>query len=514
MQFDQNNKVSLRQAYRLFTFDFLGASTLLLPTVLAKQAASNGGISIVLGTIAALFVVAYLYGVYQKVGGDGWEAIRMLPGWLQKLVGIWMSAMAIGMAAYALHLFIRVMQQFLIEEESFVVLLVTALLLAGYGQRGGVENRARIFEILFWLVLLPLVVMLLLGLGEVQPQRLALQIPAKGEWGSWAKDLGTGAYTVFLQFGVVFWFPYFRHYLAREKQGKRLLRTMCLSVLTVGLILLWVYQILLGSFGAKALMHNEFPVVTNMTGIQMIFGFLKRVDALMIAVWFFTLYALIGSCLFYGTNFMNVIKKSNWNRYSILVLTGALAALMHYVEEVLHMYQKFMGRIGTPVMLVLPLVIVLILTGCRSKELENRFFPMAIGISAEGEIVINQEEKAKYQGKDADYNHLKVIILDESYVEEKNYDRLLQMSLVGDIPRNAYVAVANRADMDKLLKMGEKTSDVLEACESEKDDSVISDLSKNSRLVTWGALIDEQFNQNQQLTPPALHMLGEIIQVE
>lgn len=514
MQFDQNNKVSLRQAYRLFTFDFLGASTLLLPTVLAKQTASNGGISIVLGTIVALLVVAYLYGIYKSLGVDGWEAIRLLPVGVQKLVGIWMSGMAIGMAAYALHLFIRVMQQFLIEEESFLVLLVTVVVLAGYGQRGGIENRARIFEILFWLVLIPLFLMLLLGIGEVQPQRLALAMPARGGWGDWIKGVGQGTYTVFLQFGVVFWFPYFRHYLAREKQGKRLFRAMCLSVFTVGLILLWVYQILLGSFGAKALMHTEFPVVTNMTGIQMIFGFLKRVDALMIAVWFFTLYALIGSCLFYGTNFMNVVKKSNWNRYSILVLTGALTVLMHYVEEVLHMYQRFMGRIGTPLMLLLPLVIALLLTGCRSKELENRFFPMAIGISAQGDIVINQEEKAKYQGKEADYNHLKVVILDEVYVKEKNYDRLLQLSLVGDIPRNAYVAVANQADMDKLLGMGEKTSDVLEACESEKNDSVIADLSKNSRLVTWGALIDEQFNQNQQLTPPVLHMLGEVIQVE
>jgi hypothetical protein len=58
---------------------------------------------------------------------------------------------------------------------------------------------------------------------------------------------------------------------------------------------------MIGTFGEKALSVLPYPVITLMSMIQFKGGFLKRLDAIMLAVWFFTLFALLSLNLYYGS---------------------------------------------------------------------------------------------------------------------------------------------------------------------------------------------------------------------
>ena len=51
--FSNNNRISTRQVFRLFVFDFVGESTLILPSQLSAFAGNDGLASIVLGGIMA-----------------------------------------------------------------------------------------------------------------------------------------------------------------------------------------------------------------------------------------------------------------------------------------------------------------------------------------------------------------------------------------------------------------------------------------------------------------------------
>ena len=51
----------------------------------------------------------------------------------------------------------------------------------------------------------------------------------------------------------------------------------------------------------------EYPAVTMMSTIKITGGFLKRTDAFMLAIWFFTLFALLGGTAFYGGPFREKI---------------------------------------------------------------------------------------------------------------------------------------------------------------------------------------------------------------
>ena len=70
--FSNNNRISTRQVFRLFVFDFVGESTLILPSQLAAFAGNDGLASIVLGGIMGSLYLWYLAYVLKKDGnGSG-----------------------------------------------------------------------------------------------------------------------------------------------------------------------------------------------------------------------------------------------------------------------------------------------------------------------------------------------------------------------------------------------------------------------------------------------------------
>ena len=68
--FSENQKISERQIFRLLTFDLLGLSTLLIPSVLAQTAGRDGVFAIVLGTLFGGLFLKVLSCVMEDMGGN------------------------------------------------------------------------------------------------------------------------------------------------------------------------------------------------------------------------------------------------------------------------------------------------------------------------------------------------------------------------------------------------------------------------------------------------------------
>ena len=58
--FSNNGKISIRQVYRLFLFDFLGVGSLIIPTILARLVGSLGWLCIILGIGMGLVFLALI----------------------------------------------------------------------------------------------------------------------------------------------------------------------------------------------------------------------------------------------------------------------------------------------------------------------------------------------------------------------------------------------------------------------------------------------------------------------
>lgn len=358
--FSDNQKISLRQTFRLFTFDFIGISTLILPPILAKQLGIYGAYGILLGGIFGICYLSYL----------GWSLKRMktdlltflsgegrIAGGVARFIYAYLAFSCILTAGDTAAVFSKLIRQSLVREESYIVILVLMLVTAAYAVSGGVESRARVYEVLFWVILIPLFLMLALSLKGLDITYFKPQVDFS------AKGLFFSGYLVFLTFGSMFFLLFFPGYLAQDTDTKRLVSCVRYALICAVGILFVLYLILAGTFGQASLAAMEFPAVALMSSIQIPGDFVKRLDAVMMGVWFFTLFALLNLNLHYGHQLLKkAVARQGEKRYLAVstLLIFVVALLFYYVDGMHALCYKFFLCIGIPVYVFLPGLLALI----------------------------------------------------------------------------------------------------------------------------------------------------------
>lgn len=350
----QNGKISSRQTLRLYVFDLMGIATLLLPPYLAKLCGVSGIYAILLGTGLGLVYLFYLGWIMKKMGTD-------MVSYLQNEVPVWIGKAILGLvmlhsvftAGFCVYVFSNLMQYSLVKETSYPAILLLIVLVAAYAVSGGIECRARVYEVLFWFILIPYLAMMLAAVRDFKWVYVEPVLQPQSE------NLVKGMYLVFLLLTPLF----FSLFLIGEKEknyGRNIIKTIVASVLFSAGILLGSFVLLLGNFGANALAGLRFPIVTLMSTIQFEGNFLKRMDALMLAVWFFTLYALLNLHLHYGVQMLAELfrKKEQklkwWQVILPSVLVFGVAYGMHVQEDVLSLFLQYYSYGAVPFMVVLP----------------------------------------------------------------------------------------------------------------------------------------------------------------
>lgn len=363
--FSENNKISGRQLFRLLSYDLIGLSTLLLPPLLAKCAGPDGIFCLLLGTLGAWAYLGLLSLVLKKIDVDFQTMIRERCGtFFEKIVLFFYFLYFLLFSVVTALFFVRLVLACLLQEESFFLILGLLLLLVGYGVRCGIEGRARVYEFLFWILFLPLLLMLL---GSVKMVDTDLWTPLGN---TSVANFCKGSYLVFLSesflFSLLFFYPYAKNKKTLLQNGRRALFFM--SGLN-GIL----YLILLGVFGGPALSGMNYPAITLMSIVQIPGGFLKRTDAFMFGIWFFTLYALLNSLIFYTAKVgKQMIKRGREDLLTggVLVLVFGLVSLAYETVFWEKMFEKLLVTYGTPIAMLIPFGIALIpkRTGKRDKS--------------------------------------------------------------------------------------------------------------------------------------------------
>ena len=167
--FSSNEKISGRQAFRLLVFDLLGLGTLLIPTAVAGFCGRDGIFCIIAGTVAGiLFLKLMVYAVGDMQGSFAEYTVNMCGTFFGKIIQAGYFLYLVLLAGYTAYLFSVTVLNNLLRGESFYLVLVLILGLVWYGLLSGIEGRARVYELLFWIILIPLFIMLASALDEVK----------------------------------------------------------------------------------------------------------------------------------------------------------------------------------------------------------------------------------------------------------------------------------------------------------------------------------------------------------
>jgi len=489
--FSENNQISGRQVFRLLTYDFLGMGTLLLPTMLADTAGRDGIFCILAGILSTFLYLKLLRYLLKGMKTSYPDFLKQKCG---KVCGyvLWGGYFLyfILMASYTAYLFSTLMLNGLVENISFYLVLLLILLLAFYGMAGGIEGRARVYEMLFWFLMIPLFLMLFAACREVKPAYWSPVFVADG------KEMLSGSYYVLFCYSMVSIVLFLKEYVADRKKCVGAAEK---AVWFSGGVFAALYLILIGLFGVGALAQMKFPAVTMMSRVQVTGGFLKRTDAFMFSIWYFTLYAMLNSMVFYSGNLAEKVirdcggylegKKRMLPYLILLLLVYGVTVLFYRNQQFLDCVTFLLWKIGTPFVVGVPVllcltgrkpnrgmeersskenkderknhkkkvrVVVLVcflfgclfLQGCNVAELEDKAFPVLLNIRDQDDfqnVWLNHE----YAGnKEVDYNHLKVVLIERSFLEKEAEveDMLSMLEQEKEVPWNAYVMTTESCD--------------------------------------------------------------------
>ncbi len=531
--FSENNQISGRQVFRLLTYDFLGMGTLLLPTMLADTAGRDGIFCILAGILSTFLYLKLLRYLLKGMKTSYPDFLKQKCG---KVCGyvLWGGYFLyfILMASYTAYLFSTLMLNGLVENISFYLVLLLILLLAFYGMAGGIEGRARVYEMLFWFLMIPLFLMLFAACREVKPAYWSPVFVADG------KEMLNGSYYVFFCYSMVSIVLFLKEYVSDDKKH---ISAAEKAVGFSGGVFAVLYLILLGLFGVDALAQMKFPAVTMMSRVQVTGGFLKRTDAFMFSIWFFTLYAMLNSMVFYSGNLAAKVirdcggylegKKRMLTYLILLLLVYGVTVLFYRNQQFLDCVTFLLWKIGTPFVVGVPIllcltgerkknnkkvrVLVLVcflfgclfLQGCNVAELEDKAFPVLLNIRDQDDfqnVWLNHE----YAGnKEVDYNHLKVVLIERSFLEKEAEveDMLSMLEQEKEVPWNAYVMTTESCDR---LAQTEGELDVLLG-------NYLEELLENTSGIdqkaypTLGMLYEERANHLETLYIPFVDIEGE-----
>ena len=159
-------------------------------------------------------------------------------------------------------------------------------------------------------------------------------------------------------------------------------------------------------------------------------------------------------------------------------------------------------------------VLGLLLVGCSTTELEERSFPMLVAISYDDGRVTYKDAFPKEDttgalgAKERDYNHLKVVVLEEDLLENLDiYNEVLaELAETEKFPRNTYVCTVD--DVEDLFELEKNISQDLGTY---LEEYIKSHEEKKNRLLTLGDLLDERENQTFVLYLPYLDVEENVL---
>ena len=542
--FAQNESISPRQLYRLYVFNLLGVGTLVLPNNLAKLG-KYAFISIALGVFMAwlfMWIVSEVRERRKTIYDRSIDKTKYAKMLIYDLI---IAIYELSQAAFLAWIFVKLIRDSLIPDESFTVVLLVIMAVCAYALSGGVECRARVYEVVFFFVLIPLAAMLLFAISDVRLDYLMIKDRVGVDFG--IADIFAGAYYVFAASISVFNVLFVRERIASQIRG-----SVSKAIFTYAGILFLLYAVLLGNFGKYSLSEIEFPAVVLMSDVQIKGSFFKRADALMLSVWFFTLFSVLIMSLYYAVlrcenfaeNTRKIIFTFNKNRHScsnkqfgsdrqkshdkekstmrswciifVIAVTVTLAYILESGDEIVKKYLGFLLCIAIPVIVVL--TIGLMLTGCSAVELEERCFPTLAAVdivdvvshrdvsanenSGYIEFYYNMDKSYEPEYADdiktavdsfedrlsqkADTNHLKVILIGKTLRKDKAaYSDFMEYCKTSKkFPRNTYVCIADDIN-DIFDNMGDYYEQKINK-ENHED---------GEPIITLGTLLDDYTNE-------------------
>lgn len=457
-----NDRLSLRQCQRTLFLELFGVSVFLMTGTLVRYSGRDCFQYLLAGVIPVL-LLALFYGLLsrkQKLP-YGEQIKQTYPRLAPFLAVIYLIRMLVR-GGFLLAIFYQVLKEFLLEDMGFTYLMLPFLVVCFYGISKGREKRHRGIEFLFWFVVVPFVLAMLLVVKDVDITQLT-----RGSGGEIADTSIFGiqeeAMTVLLPLALYSNVEFLLFLLPVLHTGRKPVASCLVPILLSLLCNFLLLFLSVGILGYGQCRELDFPALRVLQSAKVPGGFLERLDILIVAFWMFAIFSVVSGLLFHSGQLLcdtcTIFKKSNIRyEYMIVVVILYVAGLLcHRNSDEITSFLAYSLLIDIPLGIVLAafvmlskkvkkkmgaaltaVVLLFSLCGCSQMvDVEDQDYVLSLGIDA------HEEEGYVYSfglatNKEAKVESLTAKNLEEAEKQyEKTHDRALQLGhlsaiLLGD----------------------------------------------------------------------------------
>ncbi|MDR3239976.1 MAG: spore germination protein [Clostridiales bacterium] len=352
--FSLNQKISVRQLQVLSILHVFGAGIIMLP----RQAAAYGGqdawIIVLLAACAALIFTYLMATVGRKFPADSFVSMtaRLLSAPVGKCLAVLLALKLILSCGLALRLFSDILRQTMMRNTPCFVVCAAMGAVGAYTAAKGYETRARMAQILFPLILLPVLIVFCLAAFEADFSNL------KPVFSTPPRDMFMGVFRSSAAFNglelILLIHPY-----ARRPDGVRkgLMQAMIFS----GVLMALITGITIARLGAIDVTRQLWPVLEMMGLIDLPGSFIDRQDALVMSFWILSTFAVVNCELFFSALlFKDTVGKGKHAYYIIACLAAILVIsfLPLSAERVNQIQTWLYSTLDVGFMAVLPILLL------------------------------------------------------------------------------------------------------------------------------------------------------------
>ncbi|MEG2018096.1 MAG: GerAB/ArcD/ProY family transporter [Clostridium sp.] len=295
----------------------IGVGIFYAPSMVAKYVGPSGWISALITGVEILII---LYLIYKVISLNKFKDLTSIltsnyGRLIGKIVAVIYSILTLIVLALSLRTFSEVITMYLLRNTPTEVIIATFIFIGMYLSRGGLANVVHFNEIVFWIMFVPIGIMLLLTLPAADFSNL---LPIGGYP---IKDYFLSSFEILFLFNGFSMAFILMPYVKRRKKIKSVIFKSSIFVTIFYIIILILVSATLSSVQTA---DSIVPTITMLQSISSSSGILEKWDSLIMALW----------VIFYFTSFANIYYFSSIILKDVFKIEDVRISSMIYVPIV------------------------------------------------------------------------------------------------------------------------------------------------------------------------------------
>lgn len=351
-----NDIISPYQIAMIVIMTTIGIGIFSLPSQLAETAGTGAWFIIPIGGLINIIFINIILRLNNRFPH------KTLPEYAEAIIGkvpgkILTASYAIYfliVVAYEARVVNEVIKAFLLFRTPSEVIIISIILICTYAVRGGVECVARIMEVFFPLLFIPLLLIMIPGITDLDATNIMpmfYKLPSKIFISLPTLVLSFAGYEVLL------------FYVGFMRNPKKAYKGANIGIIFITVLYMIITIMCLAMFGVNLLKDTVWPLLGYVRNINLPGLFLERLDAVMLSIWLFTVYTTMVSSYFVVTYSLSKILGASEQKQFALPLVPLIyyiALLPDNIAQMNDMANTLFQSLGVILISIVPILLLVI----------------------------------------------------------------------------------------------------------------------------------------------------------